>query len=539
MLFPGLVLGFLAIVGCLATAKSLPADRLRQLQRLFRVVFIVALLLSLGPFLVILGNNTGLPLPYLLFYYLVPGFQAMRVPARFALMAALAASMLAALGFLKVGEFLQNRWGLKQLWTHRLPGLLAVFLIGLFILELGFKPLPVADIPTGQEVPEVYRWLGTKQLDGPIVELPLGQGFWQALQYMYFSTYHWLPLVNGTSRYTPPTHVQLSSEISRLPSVEAVELLSGLGVKGVVVHTDRLTPQEAARWQDANLADIGLEAVARFGADVVYKLLPLDAEPQHNLLLSMPHPLPNGEALRLPAGVMMRLGLLVESSGRRLWVHPPPLGRTLVQIRWEVVQTKAVRMERQMVELPIALRRGEVWSTGLPITTPSSAGEYRLSLDVPILGLKTSPALVRVSSDAQHTSADRFQSFSAAYVLEEPSSKVITSSVFDVGLQATNTSQSIWLADAKDERGKVRLGWRWYQGGNGVPFQEGREDLVYDIFPGQTYRFRTTIKAPLEPGEYTLELGLVCEAVTWFSDRGIPPLMFNVHVGRTADLASP
>jgi len=34
----------------------------------------VALLLSLGPFLVILGKNTGLPLPYLLFYYLVPGF---------------------------------------------------------------------------------------------------------------------------------------------------------------------------------------------------------------------------------------------------------------------------------------------------------------------------------------------------------------------------------------------------------------------------------------------------------------------------------
>jgi hypothetical protein len=539
MLFPGLVLGFLAIVGCLATAKSLPAERLRQLQRLFRVVLIAGLLLSLGPFLVILGNNTGLPLPYLVFYYLVPGFQAMRVPARFALMAALAASVLAALGFLKAGEFLQNRWGLKQLWTHRLPGLLAVFLIGLFVLELGFKPLPVADIPTGQEVPEVYRWLGTKQLDGPIVELPLGQGFWQALQYMYFGTYHWLPLVNGTSRYTPPTHVQLSSEISSLPSLGAVELLSRMGVKGVVVHTDRLTPQEAAQWQDANLADIGLEAVARFGADVVYKLSPLEAEPHHNLLLSMPLPLRNGETLRLPAGVMMRLGLLVESNGQRLWVHPPPLGRTLAQIRWEEVQTKAVRMEPQKVEFPLALRGGEVWSTGLPITTPSSAGEYRLSLAVPTLGLKAGPALVEVSSDAYQTCANSSQSFSAAYVLEEPSSKMITSRVIDVVLHATNTSQSIWLSDTKDERGKVRLGWRWYQSGDGVSFQEGREDLAYDILPGQTYKFRTTIKPPLEPGEYTLELGLVCESITWFSDRGIPPLKFSVHVGKMVDLASP
>jgi hypothetical protein len=310
-------------------------------------------------------------------------------------------------------------------------------------------------------------------------------------------------------------------------------------VKGLVVHTDRLTPQEAARWQDASPADIGLQAVARFGADVVYSLLPLEAEPQHNLLLSMPHPLPNGEAMGLPAGAMMRLGLLVESSGQRLWVHPPSLGRTQAQIRWEEVRTKAVHMERQKVELPIALRRGEVWSTGLPITTPSSAGEYRLSLDVPTLGLKTRPTLVRVSSDAYQTSANASQSFSAAYVLEEPSSKMITSRVIDVVLQATNTSQSIWLADTKDERGKVRLGWRWYQSGNGVSFQEGREDLAYDILPGQTYRFRTTIKPPLDPGEYTLELGLVCESLTWFSDQGIPPLKFIVHVGRMADLFSP
>ena len=158
---------------------------------------------------------------------------------------------------------------------------------------------------------------------------------------------------------------------------------------------------------------------------------------------------------------------------------------------------------------------------------------------MPTLGLKAPPKLVQVSSNAYQTSANASQSLSAAYVLEEPSSKTITSSAIDVALQATNTGQSIWLADAKDERGKVRLGWRWYKESNGVPFKEGREDLAYDIFPGQAYQFRTTIKAPLEPGEYTLELGLVCELLTWFSDRGIPPLKFIVHVGSAADLSSP
>jgi hypothetical protein len=200
---------------------------------------------------------------------------------------------------------------------------------------------------------------------------------------------------------------------------------------------------------------------------------------------------------------------------------------------------KNVHMQRQKVELPLALSAGEVWSTGLPIQTPFSPGEYRLSLDVPTLGLKTSPKLVQVSSNAYQTSATATQSLSAAYVLEEPASRTITASVIDVVLQATNTSQSIWLADAKDERGKVRLGWRWYRGSTGMPFKEGREDLAYDISPGQNYKFRTKIQTPLEPGEYTLELGLVSEALTWFSDRGIPPLKFLVYVGRTAGPSSP
>ena len=328
MLFPGLVVVCLALLGCLPAAENLPASRPRQLQRLFRIVLVVVLVLSLGPFLVILGTNTGLPLPYLLFYYVVPGFHAMRVPARFALMAALATSVLAALGFLKSSTFLHSRWSLKQRCSHQLQALLALLWISLFTLELGFKPLPLGDMPIGEDVPEVYRWLATRQIDGPIVELPIGQSFWQALNYMYFSTYHWLPLVNGSSRYTPLTHVQLNSALASLPSLEVVELLSKLGVKGVVVHTDQLAPEEAARWQDATPAEVGLKMEARFGADVVYSLLPLETTSQPDVVFAMHDQSPNGEVERLPAGTIVRLGLLIESKGQQLWVHPPPLGRT-------------------------------------------------------------------------------------------------------------------------------------------------------------------------------------------------------------------
>jgi hypothetical protein len=148
-----------------------------------------------------------------------------------------------------------------------------------------------------------------------------------------------------------------------------------------------------------------------------------------------------------------------------------------------------------------------------------------------MLGLSTPPRLVEVSSQAYQTSANASRALAAAYRLEAPSTNLITASIIDVTLHVTNTGQGVWLAEAREDRGKVRLGWRWFRRAEDVPFQEGREDLPYDVFPGQSYRFNTKINTPREPGEYTLELGLVCELLTWFSDRGVPALKFAVQVG--------
>jgi hypothetical protein len=156
MLFPGLVLGILAALGSLPGAKWLPDSKAQHLKRLFVIVVVSSFLLSLGPFLVISGNHTSVPLPYLLFYYLVPGFQAIRVPARFALMAVMAGSVLAALGFLRVSNCLRSCWNGKQPPVGLLQGLLGLFCLTMFAMELGFKPLPLASIPTGRQVPAVY-----------------------------------------------------------------------------------------------------------------------------------------------------------------------------------------------------------------------------------------------------------------------------------------------------------------------------------------------------------------------------------------------
>ena len=62
--------------------------------------------------------------------------------------------------------------------------------------------------------------------------------------------------------------------------------------------------------------------------------------------------------------------------------------------------------------------------------------------------------------------------------------------------------------------------------------------LAYDIFPGQSYKFRID-RIPPEPGKYILELGLISESLSWFSDRGIPPLKFIVYVASTVSPSSP
>ncbi len=536
MLFPGFVTGILVLACSLPSVSSSPVGKTRQLTWLFGLVCLVSFLFSLGPFLVILGKHTAMPLPFLLFYYLAPAFQAVRVPARFALMVVLAASVLAGLGFLKAGHLLRAIWPVKLVSPPMRHGLFALFWIGVFLLELGFKPLPLEGVPTGDRVPEVYRWLAARQLNGPIVEVPLGRDFYDALQYQYVyaSTYHWLPIVNGVSGHTPPPYDDLAAKMTALPSRRAAELLRALGVKGVILHTDRLEPAEASRWRGVDLSENGLQEVARFGSDVVYGLSPIDVEPQLHVALTLPDRLPTGQIMQLPAGALITLGLLAESKSPRPWVHPLPLGRTQVMLKWEEVQSGKILIQADNSVLPFAISAGEVWSTGVPARSPLAPGQYRLSLSLPSLGLETASKLVQVISSGVHTSASASQLLSAAYVLEEPSAHTITASFIDVTLHVTNTGQNVWLADAKNDRGAVRLGWRWYRGNERVPFQEGRELLPYDIFPEQAYRFKTTIKSPLEPGEYTLELGLVCELLTWFSDRGVPPLNLVIRVGSSA-----
>jgi Dolichyl-phosphate-mannose-protein mannosyltransferase len=134
------------------------------------------------------------------------------------------------------------------------------------------------------------------------------------------------------------------------------------------------------------------------------------------------------------------------------------------------------------------------------------------------------------------TSRDAPHKLTASYQLVDliPGATLPPSTFIRCHLRVLNTGEAIWLARAKWEKGEVRLRWRWFAGDPEVLASEGGWILGYDVLPRQAYEFMVEIATPKEPGEYTLELGLVSTMVTSFAEQGIVPIRLPVRVTRLA-----
>jgi SAM-dependent methyltransferase len=66
----------------------------------------------------------------------------------------------------------------------------------------------------------------------------------------------------------------------------------------------------------------------------------------------------------------------------------------------------------------------------------------------------------------------------------------------------------------------VHLGNHWLdRAGTLLRLDDGRVPLPHDVAPGQEVELELSVTAPVEPGDYLLELDLVQEGVAWFSQR--------------------
>lgn len=196
----------------------------------------------------------AIPMPWLLAYYVLPGFKGLRVPARLIGVLLLVLALLSAYAVAWLQEMLATRWqkardeqGQERKHSRRysigntlVRGILLALPFVLLLEALPWNP-PVTRVPVGNAIPGVYQWLAAHDDRQPVVELPmahLDENFTQKDEawYDYYALYHNHPIVNGWSGYRPDSTVKISALLLKFPSSNSMAMLEQYHVRYVVVH---------------------------------------------------------------------------------------------------------------------------------------------------------------------------------------------------------------------------------------------------------------------------------------------------------------
>jgi hypothetical protein len=210
-LFPGSwALGF----GCL----GLWLVKRRAEARLSALWLTIGLALSLGPVVTLGGIN--LPGPFELFR-LLPGGALLRTPSRLAVLTVLGLDMLAALAWVHF---------VKPLRAHRVWLVLAVALVAIELLPTEVRGA-IREMPRPRPVAE---WLSRAQ-EGVVLELPWYEPADSAL-YLFWSTVHWQPMINGYSDHFPADFRDAAAILDSFPSNDSFAVLRRRRVRYLGVH---------------------------------------------------------------------------------------------------------------------------------------------------------------------------------------------------------------------------------------------------------------------------------------------------------------
>lgn len=261
--FFGFTPWILAMTGlCLARYRKVSDAHALVIKRYAWCALVMAVLMF-GPYLYFLNKNTGVPLPYMIFYYLFPGAKALRVPARFAIPLLLCLSVMSGYA----GAFLLKRLKAVRLYKR---ALIVLAVVSFFCMDYGVNqnwvgnPVEVAD-----RIPPVYSYLAEKNQGRPIVELPMGN--WDAFQYLYYQTAHWQPSLGGTSGWSLEHVRRFAGQTATCPSPGCFKRLRYSPALTVVIHLDRYPDAVKVLWENADLGSYGFVSAGRKGNSLVWE----------------------------------------------------------------------------------------------------------------------------------------------------------------------------------------------------------------------------------------------------------------------------
>jgi hypothetical protein len=281
--------GYLGIIFTLLTIFALYYVVIKRkiiglYEKIFFSIALVGLILSLGPFLH-LGRHTihkpfPIPLPYLLFYYIIPGFNGIRNSARWEMLFVIAMAVTIALIISHT---------LKKVKLRVRVAIYFLLFAGIFF---EFVPrLPYIMVPQKEYFPPVYTWMKTTPTDAVFIQMPVYT--WNMQPYVfsenlreYESTVDFRPMVNGASGFSPePWQQMVISLMYNFPSKNSITYLKDIGVNYIILHKKEYDTLNKSRMEinskeikngsiivNSLLHNKQVHFVKQFGDDYVFKI---------------------------------------------------------------------------------------------------------------------------------------------------------------------------------------------------------------------------------------------------------------------------
>jgi len=261
-------------------SREAASQRLLTPAGVFSAITLFAIVMSFGPEIHAKGRVVATSSVYTVFYNLVPGFDGLRVPARYATIVALGLAALSAIGVAAIDRRHQGRaaavaGALILLEAAAVP--IPINQNSTAYTQSGLAPLP-ASLAIGSAAPEVYRFVAQLPASAVLVELPLGEPAFD-VRYMFYSTLHWRRLVNGYSGGAPPQYGVLTEslkDVVRRPD-RAWQAIADSTATHAIVHEGSYAADGGSRLS-AWLRSRGAREVAAFGSDRVF-VIPTNQSP--------------------------------------------------------------------------------------------------------------------------------------------------------------------------------------------------------------------------------------------------------------------
>ena len=237
------------------------------------LLIVLAFWLSLGPVPQAGTQVLNWPALYGYFHDYVPGYKALRVPARFASLFFVFLAVLAAIGV----NVIERR---RRLLGHAAAAVaIIVFLLrstpeplqmNAVLPSAGLVTPPPAYLTPSAHVPAIYQAVDALPPEATLAELPFGDS-WYDLRYMYFAATHQHRLLNGYSGLFPPSFVARQRVLARLLLDPPASAQALAGATHVIVHRKAWADDTGAR-VGAWLEQFGATRLADADEATLYEL---------------------------------------------------------------------------------------------------------------------------------------------------------------------------------------------------------------------------------------------------------------------------